>query len=54
MRYEEQGKRRDANDMRFIALFTMIGDGVTGLCPQLEEKKEKLETLTQEYIQALQ
>ena len=49
----EAGSKSSANDYRFTALFKMIGDGVTGLYPQLEEHKAELEELIGQYIQLL-
>ena len=49
----EAGSKTGANDYRFTALFSMIGYGVTGLCPQLEEHKAELEKTIDQYIQFL-
>lgn len=37
------GDKSSANVWRFTALYKMIGYGVTGLFPKLEERKEELE-----------
>ena len=42
-----------ANGYRFDSLYEMIGYGVTGLYPHLEEHKEELETKIEEYINFL-
>ena len=42
-----------ANDYRFTALYNLIGNGATGLFPQLEERKDDVEKVITEYIQAL-
>ena len=42
-----------ANGYRFIALSKMIGYGVTGFYPQLEEHKEELQRDMDEYINIL-
>ena len=49
----EAGSKTGANDYRFTALFSMIGDGVTGLYPHLEEHKVELEEMIGQYIQFL-
>lgn len=49
----ESGSKSGANDYRFTALFSMIGYGVTGLYPHLEEHKAELEELIEQYIQLL-
>lgn len=47
------GNKKSANEYRFNALKTMIGDGVTGLYPQLEERRDELEEKILEYISLL-
>ena len=49
----EAGSKTGANDYRFNALFMMIGYGVTGLYPHLEERKDELEEMIGQYIQFL-
>lgn len=44
--------KSSANARRFTALYKMIGYGVTGLFPKLEERKEELEKMINDYIQA--
>lgn len=51
--YVESGNKSWANDYRFTALYRMIGYGVTGLYPHLEEHKEELEQRIESYIQLL-
>lgn len=51
--YVESGNKSWANDYRFTALYRMIGYGVTGLYPHLEEHKEELEQTIESYIQLL-
>ena len=51
--YVTSGEKSWANDYRFTALFKMIGCGVTGLYPHLEEHKVELEELIEQYIQLL-
>lgn len=46
------GDKSSANVWRFTALYKMIGYGVTGLFPKLEERKEELEKMINDYIQA--
>ena len=48
-----ENDKSGANDLRFIALYNLIGDGATGLCPQLEERKDEVEKVITEYMQAL-
>lgn len=49
----ESNSKSGANKYRFTALFRMIGYGVTGLYPHLEEHKAELEELIDRYIQFL-
>lgn len=49
----ESGDKTLANGYRFDSLYEMIGYGVTGLYPHLEEHKEELETKIEEYINFL-
>ncbi len=42
-----------ANDYRFTALYDLIGNAATGLFPQLEERKDEVEKVITEYMQAL-
>lgn len=49
----ELNSKSGANEYRFTALFRMIGYGVTGLYPHLEEHKAELEKLIERYIQFL-
>lgn len=42
-----------ANDLRFAALYNLIGRGATGLFPQLEERKDEVEKVITVYMQAL-
>lgn len=49
----ESGSKSLANEYRFNALYSMIGYGVTGLYPQLEEHKDELEQMIDDYIQLL-
>lgn len=49
----ESNSKSGANGYRFTALFRMIGYGVTGLYPHLEEHKAELEELIEQYIQFL-
>lgn len=46
------GDKSHANALRHIALYRMIGYGATGLFPKLEERKEELEEMINDYIQA--
>ncbi|MCM1127539.1 MAG: hypothetical protein NC429_13840 [Lachnospiraceae bacterium] len=50
---ERSDSKFDANEWRFGALFDMIGYGVTGFYPQLEERKEELQKDIDEYINIL-
>ena len=50
---ERCDSKSDANSYRFIALCKMIGYGVTGFYPQLEERKEELQKDIDEYINIL-
>lgn len=47
------GSKSEADAYRFVSLFKMIGYGVTGLYPQLEEHKEELEEKIRDYIQLI-
>ena len=47
------GNKRAENTYRFIALYKMIGYGVTGFYPALEENKDELERKIKEYIMCL-
>ena len=49
----ESNSKLGAAEYRFTALFHMIGYGVTGLYPHLEEHKAELEELIEQYIQFL-
>ena len=49
----ESNSKSGVNEYRFTALFCMIGYGVTGLYPHLEEHKAELEELIEQYIQFL-
>lgn len=51
---ERCADRREADSYRFSALCRMIGYGVTGFYPQLEEHKEELQKDIDEYINILQ
>lgn len=46
------GNKSLANSYRFTALYRMIGYGATGLFPNLEERKEELEKMINDYMQA--
>lgn len=47
------GDRSMASSYCFTALYKMIGYGATGLFPKLEERKEELEKMINDYIQML-
>lgn len=47
------GNKSWAKETRFLALYTMIGYGVTGFYPHLDEHKDELEEMIEEYIQLL-
>ena len=50
---ENSGNKKAANDYRFIALYSMIGYGVTGFYPDLEKNKYELDQKIKEYIKCL-
>ena len=47
------GNKKAENTYRFIALYKMIGYGVTGFYPALEENKDELEKKNQEIYYVL-
>lgn len=47
------GNKKAENTYRFIALYKMIGYGVTGFYPALEENKDELEKKIRKYIMCL-
>lgn len=49
----ECGDKAGAKEWRFIALYSMIGRGVTGFYPHLEEHKDDLEEMINQYLQLL-
>lgn len=49
----ERNDKTSANGYRFTALKQLIGLGVTGLYPHLENKKTVVDNLIEEYIQIL-
>lgn len=48
-----EGDMKGGNEYRFIALYHMIGYGVTGFCPNLEKSKDELDRKINEYIMCL-
>ena len=50
---ENSGNKKTANDYRFIALYSMIGYGVTAFYPDLEKNKYELNEKIKEYIKCL-
>jgi len=50
---EISGDKKRADNYRFHALYRMIGYGVTGFCPDLEENRLKLKEKINEYISCL-
>ena len=50
---EAAGDKKSADSYRFIALYSMISYGITGFCPDLVDKGEKLNEKIREYIGCL-
>ena len=50
---EAAGDKKSADSYRFIALYIMISYGITGFCPDLVDKGEKLNEKIREYIGCL-
>ena len=50
---EAAGNKKSADSYRFIALYSMISDGITGFCPDLVKNNDKLNTKIREYIECL-
>jgi hypothetical protein len=49
----KDGDIKTANNWRFIALLSLIGDTATGLYPQLNKDKEKIEKIINDYIKEI-
>ena len=49
-----EGEKKSADELRFTALYNMIGYGITGFCPELVKKNDELNTKIREYIICLQ
>lgn len=49
-----EGDNKSADELRFTALYNMIGYGITGFCPELVKKNDELNTKIREYIICLQ
>lgn len=51
---EAEGDKKSADELRFTALYNMIGYGITGFCLELEKNNDELNTKIREYIVSLQ
>ena len=49
----KDGDIKSANEWRFIALLSLIGDGATGLYPHLNKGKEEIEKIIKDYIKEI-